>query len=180
MSYSIFLKSTVCRWVVHHSHYISLTLSLWTCQRIIQYTIQSSRVLSAPAGTPPLLSLGHKSSPPGVCMQSQSPETSMLFLRSHCPCFDSGCMLVALDECSVRSRNERYSTQTMKDVTRCRWMGIIMVMAVFKCPSLNLATVVLLDRLRCIMLYLFDHDRVTHSTPDCADAQFDGRPVNRT
>lgn len=88
----------------HHSQYISLTLPLWTCQRIIQYTIQSSRVLSAPATTSLSLSSGHKSLPPGVCMQSQSPETSMLFLCCYCPCFDTACMLVAQDKSSVRRK----------------------------------------------------------------------------
>lgn len=106
VSYSIFPKSTVYRRVLHHSHYISLTLPLWTCRRIIQYTIQSGRVLSAPATTSPFLSSGHNSLPQGVCMLNQSPETSMFFLCSRCPCFDSGCMLVARDECSLRSRGK--------------------------------------------------------------------------
>ena len=46
-------KSPVCRWEMHHSHYISLTRPLRNCQRIIQNTIQSGRVLSAPATTLP-------------------------------------------------------------------------------------------------------------------------------
>lgn len=53
---------------------------------------------------------------PGVCMQKQSPETSMLFSCGHCPCFDSGCMLVARDEC--RRRRKMCIRQS------CVWMRI--------------------------------------------------------
>lgn len=141
ISYSIFPKSTVCRRVVHHSHH-TLTLAIWTCKRIIHYTIQSSRVLSAAATMSPFLSSGHKSSPQEYACRTSHQEQSMLLLCSHCPCFDSGYMLVARDECSARrrSQNEMYGTLScvsMKDVTRSGRMGIIMIMTVFQCQPGN-------------------------------------------
>lgn len=150
---SVFPKSTVYKQVVHHSHYITLTLPTWTCQTIIHYTFQSSIVLFAAATTmSPFLSSGHKSSPQEYACRTSHQKQNMLFLCSHCPCFDSGCMLVARDECSVRrrSQNEIYCTMScvrMKEITCSGWIGI-KTMTAFQCPSLDMATVVLLDRLQ--------------------------------
>lgn len=76
-------------------------------------------------------------------------------------------LVLTLAACSWHKMNAvwrgeaKMSCVGMKAATRCWWMGIIILMTVIQCPSLNLATVVLLDRLRYIMSRLFHRDTDT-------------------
>lgn len=123
-----FSNSAVSWREARRCRYIPPTQLVWTCQSINQHTAQSSRVLSAAATTSPFSSLQVINHHPGECACSR------------CPCFDTGCTSVARAEEEGTALGVELMPLTAT-TNSCYYD--------YKCPSRNLATVVLHDVQRC-------------------------------